>query len=50
MGKKYKLLKDQFIKLYSRETLYSIKAWQHFGDVKKGDIGEFITTDNNLSQ
>ena len=50
MGKKYKLLKDQFITLYSGETLYRIKALKDFGDVKKGDIGGFIKSENNLSQ
>ena len=39
-----------FIKLYSGETLYRIKALKDFGDVKKGDIGGFIKTENNLSQ
>lgn len=48
MNKKYKLLKDDYIKYIGR-TLYRIKALKDFGDVKAGEIGGYIESENNLS-
>ena len=48
MEKKYKLT-DKTINLNGR-TLYRIEALKDFGDVKKGDKGGFVESENNLSQ
>lgn len=48
MEKKYKLT-DETINVDSR-TLYRIEALKDFGDVRKGDKGGFIESDNNLTQ
>lgn len=47
--KKYKLLKDDFIKLPSGEKAYRIEALLDFGLVKKGDKGGFVQNKYNLS-
>lgn len=48
MEKKFKLtsIKINFI----GRTLYRIEALKSFGDVKKGDLGGFVETEENLSQ
>ena len=47
MGKKYKLT-DETIKL-NGVTLYRIEALKYFGEIKKGDKGGFIESENNLA-
>lgn len=44
MDKKYELIPSDI------EGLFRIKALKDFGNVKKGDIGGYIQTENNLSQ
>lgn len=44
MDKKYELIPSDI------EELFRIKALKDFGNVKKGDIGGYIQTENNLSQ
>ena len=46
--KKYELLKDDHIN-YEGRTLYRIKALKDFGNVKAGDIGGYVESENNLS-
>ncbi len=46
---KYELLKDQSIELASG-TAYRIKALKSFGNVKKGEIGGYVESEDNLSQ
>ena len=45
MEKKYKLT-DETIKL-NGVTLYRIEALKDFGEIKKGDEGGFIESENN---
>lgn len=47
MSKKYKLT-DETIKL-NGVTLYRIEALKYFGEIKKGDKGVFIESENNLA-
>ena len=47
MEKKYKLT-DETINL-NGATLYRIEALKDFGEIKKGDKGGFIESDNNLA-
>ena len=47
MSKKYKLT-DETIKL-NGVTLYRIEALKYFGEIKKGDKGGFIESENNLA-
>ena len=47
MSKKYKLT-DETINL-NGATLYRIEALKDFGEIKKGDKGGFIASENNLS-
>ena len=47
MGKKYKLT-DETINL-NGVTLYRIEALKYFGEIKKGDKGGFIASENNLA-
>lgn len=49
------ILTDKFITIYSHEKnckvkLYRIKAIRSFGNVKVGDLGGFIESENNLAQ
>ena len=44
MEKKYELIPSD------KEGLYRIKALKDFGNVKKGDIGGYVESKNNLSQ
>ena len=46
--KKYKLT-DETMHIYGR-TLYRIEAVKEFADVKKGDKGGWVESENNLSQ
>ena len=46
--KKYELLKDDYIKVGER-TVYRIRALKDFGNVKKGDLGGYIESEDNLS-
>lgn len=43
MDKKYKLIKSDI------KGLYRVKALRNFGDVKKGDIGGYVQSEDNLS-
>lgn len=47
MSKKYKLT-DETINL-NGATLYRIEALKNFGEIKKGDKGGFIESENNLA-
>ena len=47
MEKKYKLI-DETINL-NGVTLYRIEALKYFGEIKKGDKGGFIESENNLA-
>ena len=47
--KKYKLIKSDF-KVEFGVKLFRIKALKDFGDVKKGDLGGYVESENNLSQ
>ena len=46
--KKYELLKDDSIKV-GETTLYRIRALRDFKDVKAGDLGGYIESEENLS-
>lgn len=48
MSKKYKLTDDT--RKYWGRTIYRIKALKDFGDVKKGDLGGWVESEDNLSQ
>lgn len=47
--KKYKLIQDSRIWQYDR-AIYRIQALRDFSDVKKGDLGGFVESEENLSQ
>lgn len=47
-GKKYKLT-DKTIVMYGNTILYRIQALMDFSDVRKGDLGGFIESEDNLS-
>lgn len=49
MEKKYELLKGNTI-LRLGTIVYRIRALKDFGDVKAGDLGGFVESENNLSQ
>ena len=49
MEKKYRLLKNDTITVDGK-TLYRIEALRDFADVKKGDKGGYIESEDNLSQ
>ena len=46
--KKYELTNETFG--FGRHTLHRIKALKDFGDVKKGDLGGFVESEDSLSQ
>lgn len=46
---KYEILKDEFIEFDGRK-LYRIRALKDFRDVKKGTVGGYIESEQNLSQ
>ena len=48
MEKKYEILKDRSLPMNGSE-IYRIKALKDFGDVKAGDIGGFVESEDNLS-
>ena len=48
MDKKYKLTEESIN--YCSKTLYRIEALKDFGNIKKGDKGGFVESENNLSQ
>lgn len=56
MKKKYKLLKKDTIEVIPVDgnkifrKLYRIRALQDFGDVRKGDLGGYVESEDNLSQ
>lgn len=47
--KKYRLLQDTAIQ-FRGHKLYRIEAIKNFGNVKKGDLGGYIESEDNLSQ
>lgn len=47
--KKYELLQNDTIKM-NRVKLYRIRALKDFDDIKAGDLGGYIQSENNLSQ
>ena len=47
--KKYKLIQDSRIWQYDK-AIYRIQALRDFSDVKKGDLGGFVESEENLSQ
>lgn len=48
MEKKYEL--TNITKEYGGKTLYRIRALKNFGDVKAGDLGGWVQSEDNLSQ
>ena len=48
MGNKYKLTEESIN--YCDKTLYRIEALKDFGNVKKGDKGGYVQSEENLSQ
>lgn len=48
MEKKYELTSET-IDVFNKK-LYRIRALKDFGNVKKGDLGGFVESENNLSQ
>lgn len=47
--KKYELVPETVTKLYGR-SMYRIRALKDFSDVKKGDLGGYVESEENLSQ
>lgn len=47
--KKYELVPETVTKFYNR-TMYRIRALKDFSDVKKGDLGGYVESEENLSQ
>ena len=45
--KKYELTNETIV--HDDLTLYRIRALKDFADVKKGDLGGFVESENNLS-
>lgn len=51
MKKKYELVKESVIEEeYSGVNLYRIRALKDFCDIKKGDLGGYVESEENLSQ
>ena len=50
MNKKYELIKSKSIVTNDGVVLYRIKALKDFCDVKAGDIGGYVESEDNLSQ
>ena len=48
MDRKYELLKDNYIN-YEGEILYRIRALRDFSNVKAGDVGGYVQSEDNLS-
>ena len=49
-NKKYKLVKRKSIVTGNGTILYRIKALKDFGNIKKGDLGGYVESEDNLSQ
>ena len=49
MEKKYRLRKD-LTKVVNGKTLYRIQALKPLNDVKEGEIGGYVESEDNLSQ
>ena len=52
MNKKYELLKDDTIEIgegHYAIVLYRIKSLKDFGDVRAGDLGGYVESEDNLS-
>ena len=47
---KYKILYDDKKEVYDDVFVYRVQALKHFSDVKAGDIGGYVQSENNLSQ
>nr|DAJ64623.1 MAG TPA: hypothetical protein [Caudoviricetes sp.] len=47
--KKYELVPETVTKFYNR-PMYRIRALKDFSDVKKGDLGGYVESEENLSQ
>lgn len=47
--KKYELVPETVTKFYSK-SMYRIRALKDFFDVKKGDLGGYVESEENLSQ
>lgn len=47
--KKYELLNDGIIEIGPDKNLYRIRALRDFRDVKKGDLGGYVESEDNLS-
>ena len=47
--KKYELT-EETITINENKTLYRIRALKDFSDVKAGDLGGYVESENNLSQ
>ena len=45
--KKYELTNEAIV--FNKKILYRIKAIKNFGNVKQGDLGGFVESENNLS-
>lgn len=52
MGKKYEILREnaQLLKQFGSITVYRIRALKDFADVKAGDLGGWIESEDNLGQ
>lgn len=50
MTKKFKLTNNSIDISEANVTVYQIEALRDFGNVKKGDRGGFIQSEDNLSQ
>mgnify|MGYP002765375801 FL=1 len=48
MNKKYELLQNDYIE-HAGRTLYRIKALRDFSNVKAGDVGGYVQSEDNLS-
>lgn len=48
MDRKYELLKDNYIN-YEGKILYRIRALRDFSNVKAGDVGGYVQSEDNLS-
>lgn len=47
--KKYELVPETVKEFYSK-PMYRIRALKDFSDVKKGDLGGYVESEDNLSQ
>jgi hypothetical protein len=50
VDKKYELATDLPYKMYGLETkLYQVRSLKDFGKIKKGDLGGWVQSEDNLS-